>query len=404
MRSSVPKQRARDDLPEAQRPLWVLIAEDDALIAEYLVMAVEELGCRAEAVVNGQMALERLLATPFDVLISDWMMPKMDGVELIRRARTEHDRYLHVIMMTARGEERTIRTALEAGADDFLYKPVEDIQIELGIAAARRVVELQRRLERRNRHLAAAHERTREAYRQIKADLHAAAAMQRRLLPPPKLTGPLRYTHVFQPSLDIGGDSLGVVALPNGRSLFFDIDVSGHGVPAALNSFALHSRLTQLAPAEPQELPEIAALLNQELLSQPGEVYFTSVFGLAEADGSKLWLIRAGHPMPLLIRREREPEFLTDGGLPLGMLAGVKHEVCQVPLAPGDRVLIYSDGVTEGGLGEDGLRRACAELATSELATMVGDLERRLLQRRKGRPPEDDISMLVIQRAEAELL
>ncbi len=271
MRNLAPLERVGDVPAEVQRPLCVLVAEDDPLVADYLAMAVEELGCRAEAVPNGQAALERLLAEPFDVLISDWMMPQMDGVELIRRARAEQSSYLHIIMMTARGEERSIRTALEAGADDFLYKPFEDIQIELGIAAARRVVALQRRLERRNRHLAAAHERTRQAYRQLKLDLAAAGEMQRRLLPKPKLDGPLRYASSFRPSLDIGGDSLGAVPLRNGRTLFFNIDVSGHGVPAALNSFALHTRLTQLRPKDPSDLPQVAAQLNGELLSQEGE-------------------------------------------------------------------------------------------------------------------------------------
>jgi sigma-B regulation protein RsbU (phosphoserine phosphatase) len=403
MRNFEPDRSVGAAPAETNRSLSVLVAEDDPLVAEYLVMAVEELGCRAEAVTDGQAALARLRAEPFDVLISDWMMPEMDGVELIRHARAEQDGYLHVIMMTARGEERTIRTALDAGADDLLYKPVEDIQIELGIAAARRVVELQWRLQRRNRHLAAAHERTRAAYGQIKADLAAAAKMQRRLLPETKAAGPVRFAYAFQPSLDIGGDSLGVVPLSNGRWLFFDIDVSGHGVPAALNSFALHSRLSHLGPAEPEELPQVASLLSEELLAQQGDAYCTTVIGLAEQDGSKLWLLRAGHPMPLLMRSGSKPEFLSDGGLPLGMLPGVTHCVTEVDLEPGDRVLIYSDGVTDSGLGEDGLRDACLQLGPVDLPGMIGALEWRLLHLRKGRPPEDDISMLAIERSQPEL-
>ncbi|HZG45726.1 MAG TPA: SpoIIE family protein phosphatase [Allosphingosinicella sp.] len=403
MRNFEPDRPAGTAPADISRSLSVLVAEDDPLVAEYLAMAVEDLGCRAEAVTDGQAALARLRAESFDVLISDWMMPEMDGVELIRHARAEQEGYLHIIMMTALGEERTIRTALEAGADDFLYKPVEDIQIELGIAAARRVVELQRRLQRRNRHLAAAHERTRAAYGQIKEDLTAAAKMQRRLLPETKVTGPVRFAYAFQPSLDIGGDSLGVVPLSNGRWLFFDIDVSGHGVPAALNSFALHSRLTHLGPAEPEQLAQVASLLSEELLAQQGDAYCTTVIGLAEADGSKVWLLRAGHPMPLLMRGASAPSFLPEGGLPLGMLPGASHPVIELDLEPGDRLLIYSDGVTEGGLGEEGLQEACHQLGPADLSSMIGALEWRLLHLRRGRPPEDDISMLAIERSQPEL-
>jgi sigma-B regulation protein RsbU (phosphoserine phosphatase) len=262
---------------------------------------------------------------------------------------------------------------------------------------------LQRRLERRNRHLAAAHERTRAAYGQIKEDLAAAAKMQRRLLPETRTSGPVRFAYAFQPSLDIGGDSLGVVPLRNGRWLFFDIDVSGHGVPAALNSFALHSRLSHLSPCEPAELSQVASLLSEELLAQHGDAYCTIVIGLAERDGSKLWLLRAGHPMPLLMRSGTEPEFLSEGGLPLGMLPDVTHPVIELDLEPGDRVLIYSDGVTEGGLGEDGLRDVCRQLGPTALPSMIGALEWRLLHLREGRAPEDDISMLAIERSQAEL-
>jgi sigma-B regulation protein RsbU (phosphoserine phosphatase) len=127
------------------------------------------------------------------------------------------------------------------------------------------------------------------------------------------------------------------------------------------------------------------------------------VIGLAEQDGSKLWLLRAGHPMPLLMRPAASPEFLPEGGLPLGMLSDVSHPVTEVDLEPGDRLLIYSDGVTEGGLGEEGLRDACRQLGPVELSSMIGALEWRLLHLRKGRPPEDDISMLAIERSQPEL-
>ncbi len=106
--------------------------------------------------------------------------------------------------------------------------------------------------------------------------------------------------------------------------------------------------------------------------------------------------------MPLLMRKETKPEFLAEGGMPLGMLPGVTHEVCHVDLAPGDRLLIYSDGVTESGLGEEGLADACHRLGMSELSILMGALEWRLLHLRSGQPPEDDISMLAIERAEVE--
>ncbi|HEV2080565.1 MAG TPA: SpoIIE family protein phosphatase [Allosphingosinicella sp.] len=382
---------------EEEVGLSVLVADDDALLGDYLCMALESLGCAAELVGDGQLALRLLREKHFDVLITDWMMPEMDGMELVRRVRLDREEYLHVILMTATGRDQAVRTALEAGVDDFLHKPFQDIQIELGINAARRVVQLQRRLEQHNRRLTAAHEQIRDAYRLLKEDLAAAAEMQQSLLPGNKLDGPLRQASTFIPSLDIGGDALGVLQVEGGRFLFFNFDVSGHGVPAALNSFALHSRMTRLAPSRPEDLVEAAQILNEDLLSQGSDAYMTAAIGLAEADGTRLWLLRAGHPMPVLVPTASPARFLEQGGLPLGMLPGVRHEVCEMVLDPGDRLLIYSDGVIEEGLGEAGLLEAVEDQRQSELSVMIGALERRLLDLREGRPPQDDVSMLSLE-------
>jgi sigma-B regulation protein RsbU (phosphoserine phosphatase) len=393
------------NLISLNQPLQVLIAEDDNLLAEYLALEIAGLGSEVEIAPDGRAALQLLQERAFDVLVTDWMMPNMDGIELVRlvRGAGAAESYLHIIVMTARGEERGIRTALEAGADDFLYKPVDRIHIELGIASARRVVDLQRRLKRRNRHLIAANERTRVAYKRIKTDLEAAAALQRRLLPEPRLEGPLRFGWAFQPSLDVGGDSLGVVDLPNGRMLFFIIDISGHGIPAALNSFALHNRLAQLAPAEPQQLIEAAALINEEMAAQPGETYFTAIFGLVDPSGERAWLLRAGHPLPLLCRHGSRPQFLEGGGLPIGMLPNLQHDLSELALEPGDRLLLYTDGVTDCGdhgcMDPKALADFCFQHQDVPLQALAENLEARLAGMRGGKPPEDDISIFVLERA-----
>lgn len=290
-----------------------------------------------------------------------------------------------------------MRSALNAGVDDFLEKPFRDMQIELGVNAARRVTQLQRRLEQHNRQLTAAHAQTREAYGILKDDLAAAAVMQRRLLPQDNLSGPFRHASTFEPSLDIGGDTLGVMQVQGGRYLFFNFDVSGHGVQSALNSFSLHSRLSRLAPGRAEDLAEAAQILNEDLLAQESDAYMTAAIGLAEADGTRIWLLRAGHPMPILLRADAPARFLEEGGFPLGMLPNVRHELSEIVLHPGDRILIYSDGVTEGGLGEAGLLGALERQRHSDLRAMMGAIEAQLLKVRNGGPPEDDISMLGLE-------
>ncbi|HWH22513.1 MAG TPA: SpoIIE family protein phosphatase [Allosphingosinicella sp.] len=384
------------------RPLKVLIAEDDELMADYLVAVLRGQGHEVEVVPDGEAALDLLQEQKFDVLITDWIMPHMDGIELVRRAREQVDTYLHIMMMTARSQQRTAREALEAGADDLLYKPFDQTQIELGMATAGRVVQLERRLKRQNRHLSSAHQRTRAAFQRLRSDLVAAGKAQQRLLPEPKLDGPVRYSWSFKPSLQLGGDSLNVVPLPNERHLFFNIDVSGHGVPAALSSFALHHRLNQIAPREPDQLIGTLKALNAEVLEQAGEGYLTLILGIIEADGSRVWLSRAGHPMPLVVRRTGSAEYVEGGGMPVGLLPDPDFAVTEIGLEEGDRLLVYSDGVTDCGdtscLGEDRLAELCSANVKLPVDELVQTLERALLDRLDGKPPPDDISMLMIGR------
>ncbi|QPQ54977.1 SpoIIE family protein phosphatase [Allosphingosinicella flava] len=388
------------------RALSVLVVDDDELVRGFVAIILEGLGCIVEDAADGEAALALLRSRHFDVLITDWQMPGLDGLDLVSRVRAETaESYLHIIMMTARGDEQTVRDALRVGVDDFLQKPVDQLQLELGIASARRVVDLQRRLMRRNRHLAAANARTREAYRRIKSDLAAAADLQRKLLPEPCLDGPFRYAWHVDASLEIGGDTLSVLPVSGDRLLFFHLDVSGHGIPAALGSFSVHERILRLAFFEPERLPEAAVLLNHELLALGGESYLTMVLGVADARTGEVWFIRAGHPHPLLIRQDGEACWFTDGGLPIGLLPDITHPVTRVHLEPGDRILFYSDGLTDSAgndgevFGEEGLEELARASTGLPLSAFLTRLDATLTAQRGNTPPEDDISILVLERA-----
>lgn len=388
------------------KPLSLLIVDDDELFGEYLALEMEALGCVVSRVDDGDVALDVLSRQSFDVLITDWQMPRMNGIELVRRARASlpAEDFLHVIMMTARGETRTIHEALAAGVDDFIYKPLERIQIELRITSARRTVELQRRLKRRNRHLNEANRRTRDAYRQIRSDLEAAGDMHRRLLPPPGGSGGLRWAWSYEPALEIGGDTLGLVPLGEGEALVFLADVRGHGVPAALESFHLHHRMQQLSPADPVALSEAVASLNREIEGQVRDSYFTMICGLVSAPRGRAWMIRAGHPEPLRISADGSvTPCEVEGGYPVGMFPFAEYPVTELPLEPGDRLVLYSDGVTDcrGADGEPfGQERLEALLAAERdapLEALVTRLESGLRPFRGRGGFDDDISLLALE-------
>jgi len=125
----------------------ILIAEDNRVSQLLLKDTLQKLGHEVTATGNGAEAFQALLDSDLSLVVSDWMMPEMDGLELVRRIRARQwDRYVYVIMLTTLGETENVAEALDAGANDYLRKPFEAVELRARLAAGARVVELERRL------------------------------------------------------------------------------------------------------------------------------------------------------------------------------------------------------------------------------------------------------------------
>jgi phosphoserine phosphatase RsbU/P len=385
--------------------LRVLVVDDDELLAEYIAIELEARGCRVRCVSSAQEALNALDET-VDLLLTDWQMPGMDGMELVRRARQSRssESHLHITMMTAREDAGARSSALKAGVDDFLYKPVDSVQLDLALATARRNRMLQRRLSRRNQLLARAHARTREALRAVRSDLDAAATLHERLLPRAEQLQGVRAAHLYRPATRLGGDTIGTNAVGEGLTLFFLIDVRGHGVPAALDSFHLHHRLKQFRPTGPEELKAAATRLNREIGERSDDSYATLVAGVIDAPGHQGWIVRAGHPPPVLLNERKMVELEECGSLPMGMFAEAEFAVQHFPFPPGARLAVYSDGLTECAdrrgveFGTRGLLDLMREYAESPLNALV-ERATKILDLRN---PQDDVSLLALECSEVE--
>lgn len=388
------------------RPLEVLLVDDDDLFLDLTSLELGRLGCEVHGVEDPHKALELLSERDFDAIITDWQMPGIDGIELVRRVRSagSTDRFRYVVLTTARADPDTAQAALEAGADDVLFKPLDRLQVELTIASINRTVELQRRLHRHNRHLKSAHQRTRDAFRRIEADIAAAARLHRGLLPVPSSQDRFDFAWSYLPASNLGGDSLGLVTLRNGATLFFLIDVRGHGVPASLASFHVHHRLIQLAPETPETLEKAIAQLNDEMVGQPDETYCTLICGLFDAEGTCGHFVRAGHPQPIVLREGAAQEVALAGGFPLGWFEGQTFTAVPFELPEDATLLVYSDGLTECLDGDgnpleiSGLQRLLGEGGGNAPSATIAKLDShlRVLQPRGGF--EDDVSVLALRR------
>ncbi len=198
--------------------------------------------------------------------------------------------------------------------------------------------------------------RTTEALEQ---DLRLAARIQQALLPPPEMQlGGYRIAHAFRPCTDLAGDAVGIVALPHRQVGLYLLDVSGHGVGAALLSFTLNhllspsvegALLVEETPAGPDVVApsRVAERLNRQFPMDRTRQYFTLVYGVLDEASGRFRYVMAGHPTPVVLARDAPPMPLDGSGLPIGMIEHAQFADEVVTLRVGDRLYFYTDGVIE---------------------------------------------------------
>jgi len=255
----------------------------------------------------------------------------------------------------------------------------------------------------------------RHAKRALEQDLRSAARVQRALLPPVDVeAGSLRIAHTFHPCDDLAGDGVGIVALPGHRVGLYLLDVSGHGVGAALLSFTLNHLLSTgidgallsedlggtpsvVAPAR------VAERLNRQFPMDRSRQYFTFAYGVMDSASGDFRYVIAGHPAPVLLPRDGAPFAVAGRGFPIGMLDDAAFEDERLALEPGDRLFFYTDGAVEArndAEDEYGLDRLLAHLARHRDQSLRAGLELVAADVRAwcGGRLRDDVSLLAVER------
>lgn len=426
------KDTAECTQPERERPagsggppgvLKALIVEDVPAIRLYLQSLLRKWGFQTAVAGDGEEAWRYLLDHEVHLLISDWMMPKVSGLDLCRQLRRSHlPQYVYTILVTARCESEDLLEGMRAGADDFLAKPINARELEVRIEAARRVIALQEELARRNRYLSEVNRELQRAQRAIDRDLQAAALMQSALLPQAALVGSVDLDSLFLPSSVVAGDLLSWFSLNERELAFYHVDVAGHGVPSAMLAFTLSKVLAASADeGSPVRLravggaggdgerlrapAEVVAELNRRFQVEDDSMpYFTMVFGVIDTLLGRVRLCQAGHPHPLLVSRSGVVSVIGEGGFPVGLLPDADYHTIELALSPGDRLYLYSDGVSEcqreGGeeaFGNARLERQLATACDQPLDRVMGGLRGVLRGWRGSAAFDDDVSVLALE-------
>ena len=355
----------------------VLLVDDSRAQLKMLSMMMRRWGFEVLTADSGLDALEICRDHPPDLVLSDWMMPGMNGLEFCRQFRNlTGDSYGYFILLTSKSEKDDIAQGLDAGADDFLTKPVNGHELRARINAGERVVSMERQLSEKNRLISEALEELREIHTAIDNDLRQARTIQQALVP--ERVWELHTSRVsllLHPCGHVGGDLVGMFKPGYGRLGLYSIDVSGHGITSAMVTARVAGYLSSAFPEQNialekrferfyamREPAETARLLNQRLSADPGvEEYLTMGYVAADLTTGQMRMVQAGHSPALLLRPDDSYEFIGDGGLPIGLVDEVSYTQHDFNLKSGELLLLYSDGFTEAVmkngemLGDDGL-------------------------------------------------
>jgi sigma-B regulation protein RsbU (phosphoserine phosphatase) len=366
----------------------VLVADDQPDVLEALRWLLTGEGYEPEFVSSTPAVMERLRERPFDLLLMDLNYTRdttsgREGLELIPQVRA-HDPSMPIVVMTGWGNVDTAVEAMRRGARSFVQKPWDDIAL---LEILHREIDDARATKRR------------DAKQQ--REFEEARLIQRGLLPTsmPRTAG-LTLASSWQPANGVGGDCFDVLPFGPGSVGVSIADVAGKGVPAALLMSNLQAAVRAFAQdgASPSS---VCASVNRLLCRNMASGRFvTFCYARIDVATGRLTYANAGHNPPLLVRADGSIEKLSPGGTVLGVFTESTYDQGEFPLYAGDRLVFYTDGITEGRnregeeYGEDRLaavaQRYRAADADAMLAAVLQDVESF-----NGDKYEDDATLIV---------
>ena len=329
--------------PTATSPR-VLVADDQADILQALRLLLVDAGMSVDLVNSVDGIRERVAASPYDLLLMDLNYTRdttsgREGLEVISEVRAR-DRHLPIVVMTGWGSIENAVEAMRRGARSFVQKPWDDTTL---VEVVNREIQEGVALRRAD----ARHEREQDEARLI----------QRALLPTvlPALEG-VRIAAMWNPASGFGGDCYDVLRFHAGANATAGnperiglsiADVAGKGLPAAMLMSNLQAAVRAFASdhATPQQ---VATSVNRLLCRNIAVGRFvTFCYLVIDRAQQRLTFANAGHNPPLLVRSDGSVETLSSGGMVLGVMSDTTYDQREVPLRAGDRLILYTDGITE---------------------------------------------------------
>lgn len=317
-------------------PSTILVVDDNPINLQLVVRTLDGRGHRILAARNGAAALEIARRTVPDLVLLDVMMPDMSGFEVYRRMNADPaGERVPVIFLSALNGASDKIAGLGLGAVDYVTKPIQPEEVRARVDNHLTRLYLERELRRsRDR---------------LDRELANAALLQRLMLPSslPSVGG-ARFAAHYRTSRHAGGDYYDVVPIDDTRIGFIVADVSGHGAAAAIVMAMIRAVVHTIRDAADDPAAVLRQINSHFCFLRDTAVFATAVYGVLDTRRRTVRFASAGHPLPLHFRRGEETSPLhCDATLPLLLADTGAVPVAEHELASGDRILLYTDGITD---------------------------------------------------------
>ncbi len=368
----------------------LLLVDDNPTNLQVLYQTLETTGCKLLVAKNGETALSIAQKASPDLILLDIMMPGIDGFEVCRRLKADPNTAdIPVIFLSALTDTKDKVQGLQLGAVDYVSKPFQPDEVIARVDTHLTIHRLKREVEQKKDAL--------------EAELEAASDVQRRLLPKrlPEIAGFKLAAH-YETSLYAGGDYYDIAEMADNRWGFLVADAEGHSAPAAV-MMAMTCALFRSYPEPPLDPGELLFFLNQHMCKVAEPSFVTALYIVYDANHHTLKIARAGHPPPMIYRStdKKAIEYPCSGVFPLGIDPYEQVLVTEAALQPGDRILMYTDGVTERfnmdgeTYGEERLLRQLEGEGNLQPQELLAAIMKDVDAFANGRPADDDQALLL---------
>ena len=319
----------------------ILVIDDDITIQLTLQRTLQKHGYTVTTAANGEDGVAKALELLPEVIICDWMMPGLKGPQVCRQIKA-HPRLKSTffILLTAFDTTEDLVRGFDAGADDFLIKPPKITELRARIRAGLRASELNRTLQ--------------QTTEQLTSEWSKAADYLHSLLPDP-LSGLIATQRYYRPCSMLAADAFATHWLTPDDLMLAIWDISGRGMEAVCQSIQLQEwfKYQSLPEIDYSDPASVVSALNWQVQDSK-QVFLTLWYGCFHRPTQTLTYCSSGHPPALLTTSEGDVEELATPAPPLGVFAESDYYNSQCTVAPGDGLLLYTDGIYQIALSSGG--------------------------------------------------